>query len=140
MSDAGFLGFLTDSLAPLGSIRMKRMFGGAGFYCDGIFFALIAYDRLYFKADEATSQRYANEGEGPFVYDGKTKPVTMSYWRVPERLFDDPDELLEWARQAVGVARRAQLKSPAKAVKKSSRATKPAAKKARGKLRAKRKT
>ena len=30
----------------------------------------------------------------------------MSYWRMPERLLDEPDELLAWARISLGVARK----------------------------------
>jgi DNA transformation protein len=31
----------------------------------------------------------------------------MSYWRMPERLYDDPDELATWAERALAVARHA---------------------------------
>jgi hypothetical protein len=29
----------------------------------------------------------------------------LSYWRLPDRLYDDPDELAAWARAALAVAR-----------------------------------
>ena len=104
-TSAGYLDMLCELLAPLGDIRVKRMFGGAGLYADDVMFALIDDDTLYFKADASTRARYEAEGLGPFVYDGKKRPVEMSYWRAPERLYDEPEEMLEWARDAIGVAR-----------------------------------
>lgn len=102
---AGYLDMLRELLAPLGNIRVKRMFGGAGLYADDVMFALIEDETLYFKADASTRARYEAEGLGPFVYEGKTRPVEMSYWRAPERLYDEPEDMLEWARDAIGVAR-----------------------------------
>ena len=37
--------------------------------------------------------------------DGRN--TIMSYWRVPDRLFDEPDEMRAWAEKALGTARRA---------------------------------
>lgn len=102
---AAYLDMLRELLEPLGDIRVKRMFGGAGVYADDVMFALIDDETLYFKADALTRVRYEAEGLGPFVYEGKTRPVEMSYWRVPERLYDEPEEILEWARAALSVAR-----------------------------------
>ena len=39
-----FLEFVTDQLAPLGHVTTRRMFSGAGVYCDGVIFALILRD------------------------------------------------------------------------------------------------
>ena len=106
----GFLDLLREFLAPLGTITIKRMFGGASVYADGILFALVDDDVLYLKADAATKGKFEAEGLGPFTYEGKTGPVAMSYWRAPERLYDDADEMAEWAREAVLAARRAKTK------------------------------
>ncbi len=103
-----FLELVGDLLAPLGPITVRRMFGGASIYAGGVLFALADDDRLYLKADPSTKARYESEGLGPFTYDGKTGPVAMSYWRAPERLYDEPDDMLEWAREAIGVARHSQ--------------------------------
>lgn len=117
----GFLDIIREMLAPLGSISARRMFGAAGIYCDGILFALADDDVLYLKADDKTKARYEAEGCGPFTYEGQTGPVSMQYWRLPERLYDEPDDLLDFAREAVSVA--AQAKS-AKAAKSKKRAGK----------------
>ena len=97
---------LQEQLAPLGRVTVRRMFGGAGVYCNGLMFGLIAGDALYFKADSGNQAAYAAEGMAAFTYEGKGKPVRMSYWRVPERLLDEPEEMVEWARAALAAARR----------------------------------
>ncbi len=103
----GFIEFLNDALSGLGPVSVRRMFGGAGVYVDGVMFGLVADDTLYLKADDATRRAFEIEGQGPFVYGSRGRATTMSYWRAPERLLDDPDEMAAWARTALGVARRA---------------------------------
>jgi hypothetical protein len=41
---------------------------------------------------------------------GRERGVTLSFWRAPERLFDEPDELVTWARAALTAARRVAAK------------------------------
>lgn len=96
--------FVEEQLAPLGPVTIRAMFGGAGVYSDGVMFALIADDELYFKADETTVPDFEAEGCGPFTYESKGKPIRMSYWKCPERLFEDPDEMADWARRAIAIA------------------------------------
>lgn len=105
-ASAGFIALTIDLLAGAGPVTVRRMFGGAGLYSDGVMFALVIDDTLYLKADDATKPRFEAEGGRAFVYNGKTRPVAMSYWRVPDRLLDDGDELTVWAREAIAVARR----------------------------------
>src|SRR6476660_5338337 len=97
-----FLDFLMDQLHGLGHITHRRMFSGAGLYCDGVIFALVLREVLHFKVDDGNRAAYQAEGLTPFTYLARGKPVVMNaYWRVPERLFDDPDEMRNWARAAV---------------------------------------
>ncbi|MBC8049434.1 MAG: TfoX/Sxy family protein [Chitinophagales bacterium] len=100
--------FIKEQLERLGVISIRPMFGGAGVYCDGVMFALIAYETLYFKADKQTISGFEAEGMEPFTYEGKAKPVKMSYWRAPERLFDDTDEMKNWAEAALSAAHRSK--------------------------------
>jgi DNA transformation protein len=117
----GFLELVRELLAPLGDVTVRKMFGGASLYCDGIIFALVDDDVLYLKSDDETSPRFAAEGLKPFTYEGQTGPVSMSYWRVPERLYDEADEMLDWAREAVRIA---AVEARAKAAKKAARSQK----------------
>ncbi len=111
-SSAGFSEMLCDLLAPLGSISMRRMFSGGGVYCDGLMFGLVMDDAFYLKVDDESRKSFEAHGCGPFVYVGKSKPVATSYWRAPDLLLDEPEEMLCWARVALGVARkRAFVKS-----------------------------
>lgn len=110
MISAGTIEFLKDQFEPLGGVVIKRMFGGLGLYRDGLMFAIAADDTLYFKADAETIPDFEAEGCGRFTYpmrDGRQ--MGLNYWRAPERLYDEPDELIGWARKAVEVARRAEV-------------------------------
>jgi DNA transformation protein and related proteins len=112
----GYKAFLADLLSGFGPVSIRNMFGGAGVYADGVMFAILIDDTLYLKADEASAQTFAAEGKGPFTYRPKGRAaVAMSYWEIPERLLDDPDELAAWARRAHDVARAAKVKSKPKA-------------------------
>ena len=106
-----FQSFLEDLFAPLGGVRFRRMFSGLGIYRDGVMFALVANDVLYFKADDTTRGAFEDEGCAPFRYEARGKSVTMSYWRLPERLFDEPEEFRDWAMAAFGVADRAKART-----------------------------
>jgi DNA transformation protein len=94
------------------------MFSGFGISADGTNFALALRAGLYFRADEATIPQFEAEGSKPFQYQTKSKTVTVgSYWQLPARLFDDPEELAGWARAALAAAQRAAVKKRPKAKK-----------------------
>jgi DNA transformation protein and related proteins len=101
-----FRDFVIEQLAPLGPVKIRRMFGGGGVMVDGVMFGLIYDDVLFLKADDGNRPMFEIEGMGPFVYVAKGKTQTMSYWQTPERLYDEPDELLVFARAAVAAAHR----------------------------------
>jgi DNA transformation protein len=82
------------------------MFGGAGLYSDGVMFALVDQGVIYLKADERAIPTFEREGACAFSYATKDGVRALnSYWRLPERLYDEPDELAEWARRALAAAR-----------------------------------
>jgi DNA transformation protein len=111
----GFKDFIKDQLAGFGPVTVRNMFSGAGIYADGVMFAILANDTLYLKADDTTAQAFAAEGMGPFTYRRAGKaPVAMSYWEVPPRLLEEPDELVQWAREAHRVACASKVKLPRK--------------------------
>ena len=106
---------LQDVLSGLGAVKVQRMFGGHGVYLDGVFFAILDDGVLYFKVSDTTRSAFETEGMGPFTYQTKHGIKALkSYWRVPERLFDEPDELIEWASAAVTAARRAKANPKSK--------------------------
>jgi DNA transformation protein and related proteins len=81
------------------------MFGGVGLYSGELFFALIADDTVYFKADESTRPEFEACGMGPFRPFGDGGG-TMQYYQVPEDLLEDPEALRPWAEKAVAIARK----------------------------------
>src|SRR5690606_2787114 len=107
-----FAEFVQDLFAPLGCVNIRRMFGGAGIYSRGIMFGLIADDTVYLKADAETRKAFEERGCGPFVYDGKGKPVQMSYWEMPAELIEDAEAALAWARTALDVAKASKAAVP----------------------------
>src|ERR1700704_1802495 len=119
--------FLVDLFSDFGPVTIRPMFSGFGISVDGINFAMALRAGLYFRADEQTIPRFEAEGSSPFHYETSKRSVTVaSYWQLPARLFDDSEELSEWARAALAAAQRAALKKRPKARK----TAKPAAKKA----------
>jgi DNA transformation protein len=135
--------FLIDLFAGFGPVAIRRMFSGFGISADGTNFALALRGGLYLRADEQTIPQFEAEGSKPFSYQTRAKTVTVnSYWQLPERLYDDPEEMTGWARAAFSTAQRAALRKPKgakkarkgakKAVRKAS-VKKPAAKKAAAK-------
>lgn len=105
-TDRGFLEYLRELFAAFGPVTFRSMFGGHGVYFEGRMIALIADQSVYLKVDGETRARFEAAGSAPFVYAGKGKPVTMSYWLAPDGAMDDPAEMLPWARLAHGAAMR----------------------------------
>jgi DNA transformation protein len=130
-----------ELLQPLGQVRARRMFGGHGLYVDDLFIAIIAFDRLYLKADAQTRAAFEAAGGEPFAYDGGGRKVTLAYWTVPADAMESPALMQPWARRAIEAAVRARADKPAAprrktAAKKSAPAAtarKPQAAPARGK-------
>jgi DNA transformation protein len=113
-------------------VTIRRMFSGFGISVDGVNFALALRAGLYFRADEQDIPQFEAEGSGPFQYQQRktAKTVTVnSYWQLPARLFDDSEELADWARAALGAAQRAALKKRTRAKKARPPAKKAAKKK-----------
>jgi DNA transformation protein len=107
----GFAEFLCDQLAPLGRITMRRMFGKTGVFCDGFMLGMVRDNTLYFRVDD-DNRAALKEAESfpPLNYEKKGGTIDLSFWRAPERLFDEPDELVAWARAALAAARRVAAK------------------------------
>ena len=117
-----FVSHCLELLAPLGTPRARRMFGGHGLYVDELFVALIASERLYLKADAQTRPRFEAAGCAPFVYDGQGRSVTMGYYTAPDDALESPAYMQPWGRLALEAALRAKA-----AKKPSTRARRPKA-------------
>jgi len=106
MGNTDFLEFVLDQLSALPDVTSRSMFGGLGLYESGVFFAIIAAGRLYFKVDEESRGLYEENGMKAFA---PTPDQTLkSYYEVPVDVLEDDTVLCEWARRAVAVQRSAQ--------------------------------
>jgi DNA transformation protein and related proteins len=124
--------FLIDLFSDFGPVTIRPMFSGFGISVDGVNFAMALRAGLYFRADEVTIPQFEAEGAKPFQYQTRAKTVMVnSYWQLPARLFDDTEELSQWARAALAAAQRAAVKKRPKARKSATNPkSKPAKKKA----------
>src|ERR1700680_2844333 len=103
--------FLREQLAPLGHVAMRRMFGKTGVFCDGVMIGMVADDTLYFRVDEQNQATFKEAAAyPPLNYKKKGGIIDLAFWRAPERLFDEPEELVTWARVALEAARRVAAK------------------------------
>lgn len=106
---AEYRAFVEELFEPAFPVRIRAMFGGAGVYTDDVMFAIIADERVYLKADDVTRPGFEAEGCGPFVYTGPDgKEMAMSYYALPDRLYDEPGEIREWALKALDAALRSR--------------------------------
>jgi DNA transformation protein and related proteins len=107
---------IQELFSVFGPVSVRRMFGGAGIYADGTMFALVARGVIYLKTDAVNTPAFEREDLAPFTYETKHgKHGVMSYRRMPDRLYDDPEELATWAREALAAARRARPERSLKA-------------------------
>jgi len=108
----GFAEFLREQFAPLGRVTMRGVFGTTGMFCDGLMFGVVTDNTLYFRVDDQNRAAFEEAATfPPLNYRKKGRTIDLSsFWRAPERLFDEPDELVTWARAALAAAQRVAAK------------------------------
>jgi DNA transformation protein and related proteins len=117
-----FAEFLREQLGSLGPVTMRRMFGKTGVFCDGVMLGMVRDNTLYFRVDDDNRAVFKEaESFPPLNYEKKGGPIDLSFWRAPERLFDEPDELLAWARAALAAAQRVAAKRERTAPRRKSK-------------------
>ena len=114
--------FLREQLAPLGRVTLRRMFGKTGVFCDGVMLGMVTENTLYFRVDEENRETFREAAAfPPLNYAKQGETIDLAFWRVPERLFDESDELIAWARAALAAAHRVAAKRPAPKQRKTPR-------------------
>lgn len=108
---SGIVDYLDDVFRLLGTIRVRRMFGGHGVYCDDLMFALVDDDTLYLKADAETAPHFRELGLAPFEFVKDGKVSQMSYFAAPAEVLDDADQARIWGQMACEAALRAQARA-----------------------------
>lgn len=114
--------FIGELFSAFGPVSVRRMFSGAGIFADGLMFGLVVRGEIFLKVDDETRPTFEAEGSKPFVYRrAPGREVALSYWRLPERLMDDPDDLARFARASLAAAHRAAAKKSKRVGKKRKR-------------------
>lgn len=117
-SSPEFAAHCVELLSPVGPTTSRRMFGGHGFYVDGLFIGMAAGERLYLKVDENSRPRFESAGCEPFDFDTKDgKRVVLGFWSAPDDALESPMLMQPWARMAMEAALKARNAKPAKKAK-----------------------
>jgi len=98
-----------QTLNQVTEVTDRAMFGGVGLYSEGLFFALMDNDKLYFKVDDSNRPDYEAAGTEPF-YPFGDESMVMQYYQVPENILDEPQLLRDWIGKSVAVARAKKTK------------------------------
>lgn len=108
--DEGLFAWVQEALEPLGSITKRAMMGGATLYLDGIVFAIIGSDGLWFKADAETDNLWDAADCPRFTMEMADRIASMNYRRAPEEVHDDAEAMQKWAQLALAAGLRAAAK------------------------------
>ena len=102
-----FVDYVIDQLSAWAYVSARKMFGGAGLYCDGTMFGLIADDVAYLKVDDSNRNDFVQAGSSPFnPYPDKVKTTVMSYYEIPADVLENQDLLAKWAERSLAIARK----------------------------------
>ena len=114
--------FIRDLFSQFGPVTIRRMFSGAGIFANGLMFGLIVDGAIHLKVDQTNIADFQREGSRPFTYtrgksSGRPTRHALPYWRLPERLYDDPDELAVWAARSFAIVERRKFEQRKRASK-----------------------
>ena len=106
-----FLAYILDQLSAWGGVTVRKMFGGAGLYREGLMFGLVADDVCYLKVDDTNRDNYLAAGSAPFQ-PYPDKPAMSSYYEIPPDVLENPEELIEWAEEALAIQKIRKMTLP----------------------------
>jgi DNA transformation protein len=122
VASTSFADFLREQLAPLGPVSTRRMFGKTGVFCDGVMLGMVTDNTLYFRVDDDNKAVFKEaEAFPPLNYAKQGTTIDLAFWRAPERLFDEPEELITWAQAALAAAHRVAAKRERSAPKRTAK-------------------
>ena len=125
-----YLDYVRDQLSGLGGVTSRRMFGGAGLYCEEFFFALIDNDTLYLRVNDSNRADFTTRGMGQFRPYPESPQLSMTYYETPADVLEDAAELVAWARRSVtaamAAAKPAAAANSVRRIKRAARARIPA--------------
>lgn len=101
MKNSDYLTMLYDRLKPLGPVSLRAARGGHGFFMRELLFGLVMFDQLYFKINAQNAPTYKAAGASPFIYPGRHRKESLSFWSVPEKIIAQPTLLRDWATASI---------------------------------------
>ncbi len=125
-----YLDYVRDQLSGLGGVTSRRMFGGAGLYCDEFFFALVDNDTLYLRVNDSNRADFTSRAMGQFRPYPESPQLSTTYYETPADVLEDAAALVAWARRSVAAAM-AAAKPAAKTVRRGRSAGRASAKRRR---------
>lgn len=102
-NDSYFL-FIQERFSKISGISYKKMFSGMGVYKNGVIFGMVIDGELYFKVDDSNREEFESSGASPFSYQSRGKEVTTSYWRLPEEILENKEELNDWINVSYSIS------------------------------------
>ncbi len=105
--DTNFLEYIVyDVLLGIDDISYRPMFSSYGIYKDGIIFAIVSNNNIYFKVDETNQAKYEKHHSQPFVYYRKNKKVSLSYWELPLSVLENKEEIKHWVEESCLISKK----------------------------------
>jgi DNA transformation protein and related proteins len=103
-----FILHAVESLSGVAPVSYRRIFNGYGIYHNGVQFAIVVNDHLYFRADDFSRDLYLAKKMSAFQ-PRTLEAVESSFFQLPEDVLNNPAELMFWMRIAVEAAQNAYL-------------------------------
>jgi DNA transformation protein len=100
-----FVDYIIDQFSTWTDVSARKMFGGAGLYCDGTVFGLIDDDVAYLKVDDSNRDDFLQAGSSPFK-PFPEKDTIMSYYEIPADVLENPEQLTVWAQRSLTIAQK----------------------------------
>ena len=102
-----YLEYILEQFSDWGDVAVRKMFGGAGLFRDGLMFGLVAENMAYLKVDETNRKIFIEAGSAPFK-PFQNRPTMMSFFEVPPDILENPDELIRWAEVSLSIQKKSK--------------------------------
>lgn len=100
-----FLDYVLDQLSSWEGVSVKRMFGGAALYREGLAFGMVAQNTVYLEVDDTNNNKYIQEGSSP-LKPFKSQATVLSFYNVPPEIFENSDKFIEWAKESLSIQKK----------------------------------
>lgn len=98
-----FLLHAVESMSHVAPVSYRRIFNGYGIYHQGVQFAIVINDHLYFRADDYSRGLYVAKRMTAFL-PSTIETGESNFFQLPEDVLANPAELIFWMRIAVEAA------------------------------------